>query len=204
MRVVAALLSLLLPVKVALAVDTKELAVCTTEKDSVKRLACFDALANKAEGGHQKGKIVGGKGKWRVSSSTSPVDDSKTVVLRLNANNSVSNAYKTSIPTLILRCQERDTEAYVTYEMFIDTEEAWVTYRFDKNKAEEGTWGVSSDHEALFIPRAISFIKTLLQSETLFVRVTPYGEGPVSVSFDLRGLSQVIGPLQAACGWTTP
>lgn len=201
MRALALPLYLLMTMQTALALDARELAVCSTEKDSVKRLACFDGLATKAGVDSAKTEAAPSKGKWDVQVNTSPVDDSKTVILRLDGENSVSQRYTTTTPTLILRCQEKHTEAYITFGFFLGSDSTEVTHRLDKQKAEEREWGISTDHQAMFAPKPIDFIRKLLKAETLFLRVTPYGESPVSVSFNLTGLAESIKPLQDACGW---
>jgi hypothetical protein len=49
-------------------------------------------------------------GKWHVSASKSQFDDSRTVVLTLIAENGIQGWLATSLPQLILRCQEGQTE----------------------------------------------------------------------------------------------
>lgn len=181
--------------------DSKGLAICAAEKDSVKRLQCFDALSTKSGVDGPKVEAAPSKGKWLARIDTSPVDDSKTVILQLDGENSVTKRYQTTTPTLILRCQEKKTDAFITFGFFLGSNSTSVTYRLDKQKAEEREWNISTDHEAIFSPKAIDLIRKLLKAETLFIRVTPYSESPVTVSFNLQGLAEGIKPLQEACGW---
>jgi Type VI secretion system VasI, EvfG, VC_A0118 len=44
-------------------------------------------------------------------------------------------------------------------------------------------------------------LKDLMKSESLLVELTPYSESPIMTSFDVRGLTEAIKPLQAACPW---
>ena len=54
-------------------------------------------------------------GKWRRSVDVSKVDGSKTVVLELPAETKISGwPATTHLPALMLRCQEKKTEAYIT------------------------------------------------------------------------------------------
>jgi type VI secretion system protein VasI len=113
----------------------------------------------------------------------------------------VSTRVATTTPTLILRCQEKKTNAFIGFDFYLGIGEVEVTTRLDKEKAKTTTWNASSDHQAVFAPNAVGFVRELAKHSSLFVRLTPYGESPVSTSFDLRGIVEAVKPLQAACGW---
>jgi type VI secretion system protein VasI len=146
-------------------------------------------------------------GKWQVSSDTSKIDDSKTVVLSLPSESAVSGwPATTHRPTLILRCQEKRTQAYITTGMAPNVEyghsdEGRVTLRFDKEPAINVWAGKSTDGEALFLPSTIDRIRKMSKSESMLFRFTPYHSSPQETEFDLRGLSFVLPYLQEACGW---
>ncbi len=56
----------------------------------------------------------GNPGKWKSTTSVSSFDDSKMVVLSLQSDNQITGwPGVTTTPTLILRCKEGNTEAYI-------------------------------------------------------------------------------------------
>lgn len=184
-------------------VPTREIAVCAAKTSDVDRLACFDNIASKF-GAEPKVTLpkVEDSGKWRVSTKTSPIDDSKNVYLRLIAEKPVSGKYgRESQPTLLIRCKENKTNLFIPFGFFLGSDSTRVTTRLDKEKARTSTWSISTDHEAIFAPRDISFTKKLMQHDRLLVQLTPYGESPVMTEFDVRGLENAVKPLREACNW---
>lgn len=62
-------------------------------------------------------------GKWQLDAGgASSFDDSESVVLALDAEQEISGQFDTKLPTLILRCQERQLEAYVVTGLQPDVE----------------------------------------------------------------------------------
>src|SRR5260370_36844642 len=51
--------------------------------------------------------------KWKVSENRSPMDDSQTVVLKLDSEDAIQGPLGTVRPTWIVRCQEKKTAIYV-------------------------------------------------------------------------------------------
>jgi len=183
--------------------ETKEeIAKCAANKGSMERLSCFDTLARNLGLDAPKVEAFVGSGKWQVQTEQSPIDDSKNVYLVLTANNSIPGRYgKNPTPTLQFRCKEKKTEGYINFDTYLGTDSTDVTTRLDKDKAQTKSWGISTDHNAAFIPQAVPFIKSLLKKETLLVQVTPYGENTAMTSFDIRGLAESVKPLSEACSW---
>lgn len=144
--------------------------------------------------------------KWRVSKETSRIDDSMNVVLSLRAESSITGwPRKNHTPSLILRCKEKETEAYIVTGMSpqveYGTDDATVTLRFDKDKATKVQMTKSTDGEALFFEPSVGFIKSMLDHSTLLFEFTPFNSSPAMTSFDLRGLAEAIKPLRETCGW---
>lgn len=144
-------------------------------------------------------------GKWDVSTDTSSFDDSSTVVLSLDAERPIEGFLESYRPTLILRCQERQIEAYVVTGMAADVEAgnfdgATVRIRLDDAAAETLNTGRSTDDKALFFENAPQLINRLAQADRLLFSFTPYNASPAETSFDLRGLDEVLPQLRTACG----
>jgi type VI secretion system protein VasI len=145
-------------------------------------------------------------GKWAPAFGISKVDDSKTVSLSVTAESSIQGWLKRYTPDLFIRCQQRKTEVFIVTGMAPNVEygmhdQATVTLRFDKAPAVKYVANKSTDGEALFLPNAISLIRTMLKSKRMLFHFTPFNSNPQETEFDLTGLDKTIAPLQEACGW---
>jgi type VI secretion system protein VasI len=180
----------------------EDVAKCASNKGSMERLSCFDNLARNLGIDAPRVEAFLGSGKWQVQTEQSPIDDSKNVYLSLTANDSIVRRYgKNLTPTLHFRCKEKKTEGYINFDTFLGSDSTQVTTRLDKDKAKTSSWGISTDHNAAFIPQAVPFIKSLLDKEALLVQLTPYSENTIMTSFDIRGLAASVKPLSEACSW---
>lgn len=145
-------------------------------------------------------------GKWHTDVGTSSFDDSKSVVLSLEAESPVEGWLTTYTPQLILRCKEHETDAYVMVGMQVNveygmTDSATVRVRFGTGTAQSMVVNESTDGQALFFGAPFNVIRSMLGHDEMTFGFTPYNASPVTTTFDLRGLAGVIQPLQEACGW---
>ncbi len=183
--------------------DTKtDIAICAAENSDATRLICYDELAKTLNVDKPKSEIFAGKGKWAVLEETSAIDDSKKASLFLDAENTISGSFKSYTPTMVLRCSENKTNAYINMGVFLGSDRIKVLTRLDKKKATKKNWGISPDHKAIFAPGGnVGYIKSLMKHDKLLIQLTPYGASPVMTTFDLRGLKEAITPLRKACHW---
>lgn len=149
---------------------------------------------------------VAQSGKWRLIKSESQFDDSRTVVLTLVAENSIKGWLATSMPQLILRCQEHRTEAYVVTGMpatveYGESDRHTVRLRYGDDAATSVMMSQSTDNKSLFFPDPTNSILRMWNVQTLLVGFTPFNANPVSIRFDVSGLPFAIQPLREACGW---
>lgn len=177
---------------------------CKSISDKDQRLACYDAVFDVKSNVDVTNS--NNKGKWLVSDKISPIDDSKSVYLELIADSPISSGYKKSIPSLHIRCKEKQTDFFIDFDVFLGSDSITPTTRIDSEKAIKNLiWALSTDHNAMFYngssKKVIAFIKSLINKNKLFVQVTPYSESPVNTTFDLTGLDEAIKPLRAACNW---
>jgi type VI secretion system VasI family protein len=147
-------------------------------------------------------------GKWRPTTNTSSFDDSKTVLLSLEAENSITGwPNVTRTPTLALRCKEKKTEAFVNTGMqgkpeYGQTLLVHMRGRYDhQGRTFEYEMSKSNDGKAFFFGDSIEEIKYMLNHTTLVLEFTPYNSNPVEIQFDLFGLGEAIKPLRDACSW---
>lgn len=144
---------------------------------------------------------------WRVSQSTSPMDDSEVVVLQLDAQDVYLDWLgRPHRPTLILRCQSKKTEAYInnggpSNPELGNFDQATIRLRYDDGAPRTLLASESTDDDALFLPNATAEIRRMIKAQRLRYQFTPFNANPQVVEFDLRGLEDDVVPLQEACGW---
>lgn len=199
---------LILPVTNAQArLQEAQLAKCAIIKDSLERLSCFDELMKQLEL-DQPSAEHSTSGKWHVSTERSKIDDSLTVVISLAADNSIRGWLETHWPSLVLRCKENKTQAYIVTGMPPNTElgvydGATAVIRFDDRKAAHVKMNKSTDNKALFFEewRSIEFIERMERHKTLLFQFTPFNASPTMTTFQLVGLSEPLRRLRKACHW---
>lgn len=183
----------------------KAIAKCAEIENSIRRTECYDALATRS-GLAPEVKQLATTSKWRVSIDRSKFDDSQNVYLYVAADESVKiSRYDTVHPDLWVRCLENRTAIFIQYDHFLGSDDLWVEYRIDRANTGSNSWNISTNNTSVGIwsgRPAISFIRRLFGKEKFLVRLTPYSESPVTVSFTVSGLRDEIGPLAKACHWT--
>jgi hypothetical protein len=159
--------------------------------------------------------------KWHVVESRSPMDDTKTYALTLDAKEAVESIQSIRArPSLVIRCQQGKTDVYVVTHVLpkphFEIEGAYeVRLRVDQEEAEEMFWKLGQDRVTLFAPVevvkgggvgerhafTVEFTKRLAAAQTLFFEFTPELGNPVVVQFDVRGLGKYIDKLRQECQW---
>jgi len=144
-------------------------------------------------------------GGWQSSFGTSQFDNSKTVFLNLLADNPVQGWLTTYTPSLSVRCQEHNLDVYISVGMQINVEygmyqSATIRIRFDHETAKSLVADESTDGQALFFRNPGEIIYSMLDHDKLIFGFTPFNASPVVTTFNLVGLSNVIQPLEEACG----
>jgi type VI secretion system protein VasI len=136
------------------------------------------------------------------------MDGSKTVVLSRDAENEIQGWLGSNRPTLIVRCRERKTEAYIVTgaaaSVEYDTDSHTVRLRFDDARPITQHWGASTDDKALFSPKGVELAKKLVDAKSLTFEFTPFNANPAIVHFKLEGLAPYLQKAAAACGWQMP
>lgn len=155
--------------------------------------------------------------KWHVTVDKSPMDDSKSVALTLDSEDEVQGPLGKVRPSLIVRCQEKKTDVYITTGMAANMEadgEHVVGIRLDDGAARHENWSESTDHAALFASDVIwngdeptfhggriEFAKRLAGANQLTFQFTPFDGSPQTARFNLRGLDTHLHDVAEACGW---
>jgi len=177
----------------------REIAKIAAIQNSVERLAAYDDLAAKLGVAPSSRVKKEEPGRWSIDVTTSPVDDSQTVAGALLADTSIDSGFGQKQPTLILRYKEGRITAYVDFDIFLGSDSIDATVRYGKGSAEMETWSISTDSKAAFyMGDAMGFMKRLSKVDTFLIRVTPYNESPVTVTFSPGGVERVIEAIQKA------
>lgn len=185
----------------ALADISKSIASCADKQGELERLQCYDDLAkaNNLAGPIQNPNKIEGIGKWRISDSINPIDDSRTVALVLQADSGI-NSWGNSV-SLVIRCQSNKTALFIKWNEFLGSDVEVLT-RVGSAKAVTRMWSLSSDSQSSFYrDNPIFFTKSLFEADKFVAQTTPYNENPLTAIFDIRGLQKAAAPLIETCNW---
>lgn len=147
-------------------------------------------------------------GGWLSKTTTSAMDDSKSITLGLEAATPVSGwPNKTAKPVIVLKCFQNVVQAVLVLGLtpMVEADDPYgvtVVLRFDKDVATPWKTDKSSAGDVVIFQEPKRLIMRLLQHETVLLQFTPFNSTPQLTSFTLRGLSAAIDPLYAACGWS--
>jgi len=132
------------------------------------------------------------------------MDDSKTIIYSIEANNEIHGWLARKTPLLLVRCKERSLDAYIDVGMSSSVESGdlnrhTVQIRFDDGPAKREMWSESSDNEALFAPNPRSFAKAIASTDRLRIGFTPFNADPVIVEFSTEGFAGPLKELTDTC-----
>lgn len=156
-------------------------------------------------------EIDGLRNPWIIWQGTSQIDDSPSVTLSAESNERIGNRLgRNAAPaTLTLSCRENTTRLLINMNgnhMASSPYHDWghVTMRIDSRQAFTRQMQESTDNSVLGLWRggqSIPVIRDMFGAEKLTVRATPFGQSPITVTFDINGLQEEIQPLRQACNW---
>lgn len=177
---------------------------CATIENDLDRLACYD----KASGRTPTADTVATESKWVVRLEKSDFKDTTDVYMTVQSDEPVSCGYSGRQEiTLFVRCLENTTSVILATHCHVTSGHGGygqVEYRIDDRKAESRGFNESTNNRSLGLwsgGRAIPFAKKMFDAKRMIVRFTPYGDNPVTASFDISGLKEAITPLREACSW---
>lgn len=174
---------------------------CKTLTDDAQRLKCFDGLFTEKQQQPPAAKSQPELG-WSIEESKSPIDDSPQVTGMLRADGSTDGPSLTPPTMLVLRCQEKKTEAYLTKPLiFLGTDPIKVLVRINDGKPIETQWHPSTNGQGVFAPAAVQFIRALPENGKLFIRATGFNGENVDGAFTLGRISEIRDKIAADCHW---
>lgn len=177
-----------------------QLNKCAIIAESTKRLACFDAVAPAPAVFSKKSQ-----GKWKIASETNPLDDTKTVIAQLNANNSVEGwPRKRVVPIFAVRCLSGKLDAFFVTGMAADVETSDLGYytlklRLDRDPAFEIKATEATSNDALFFVNPASVLSKLQGKSSMLVQFVPLNSPSVQTTFTLEGLPKAVKAVKEAC-----
>ncbi len=129
---------------------------------------------------------------WLVLDSDNQMDNTPDISLH-NAG--------TEGAALIIRCADRETEAYVDTNSVLGNES--VRIRFDDSAAIRQPWYRSASDKALFAPNAIAFARRVANTHIVRFEFTPFEERARTVVFDVSGLGSKMQRISDMCDWAS-
>lgn len=180
---------------------------CASMSDDSARLACYDAIYKTPNASTDDASTA--PTQWEKTVDSSALTDEKSVFLRIESTETIPGRFGgyTRPATLFLRCQENTTSAIFSFndQHMADFQSyGIVEYRVDNQPLQKVRTNESTNNKSLGLwsgGRSIPFIKQLIGHDKLVVRATPYGESPITVTYPISGLDQVLPELRETCHW---
>lgn len=141
------------------------------------------------------------EGSWQVKKEENKMTD-MTDVVAINRSPDVYTRQGIERSTsMVIRCKENNTEAYLSVSEYLGSDDPVVTVRFDGGKPQKRTWTGAEGGEAAFSNKAVSFIKEMSSHKKMIVGFEPYGSTMQVVEFDLTGIDSIAAEISSACKW---
>lgn len=185
-----------------------DLLECKNVTDDTKRLNCYDGWVGKVlQVPEQKeGKPpVATHSSWARYAEDSKMDGTKNLHFSVTSLGTLSNSIGSQENArLVLRCNQRKTEAFVIWPRYVGSREGkLVEVKLDDGKIEKKTWSPSADGAAVFRPKPVEWIKSILGGKRLIVRLAAYQRIPEEVEFDITGVDAAADEIAKVCGWAS-
>ena len=122
----------------------------------------------------------------------------------LEANQPVAVWMKQVRPTLVVRCMDKRTDVFVYTDSAARIEEQdenhTVRIAFDGDEGAHERWPDSVEHDALFAPDGKAMARRILASRQMRFTFSPHNAAPVTATFDVSGLQELLAPVAKRCG----
>ena len=107
-------------------------------------------------------------------------------------------------PTLVVRCMDKRTDVFVYTDSAARIEEQdenhTVRVAFDDGAGTHERWPDSVEHDALFAPDGQAMARRLLGARQMRFTFSPHNAAPVTATFDVSGLGELLSPIAKRCG----
>ena len=133
-----------------------------------------------------------GIGDWKISEKTDEMTDERILTLYTKSKDLQFFNYSSKKGQLIIRSTNGKLALIVSWGGFITNDGAQVTYRIGNEEAKTEYWSMSTNNQSTFAKRPIEIINKMKDEKRALFRVTPYGDNPVTYSFNITGLDSII------------
>jgi hypothetical protein len=128
----------------------------------------------------------------------------KSAAFELESNQPVAVWMKQVRPTLVVRCIDKRTDVFVYTDSAARIEQQdenhTVRVAFDDETGTHERWPDSVEHDALFAPDGQAMAKRLLAARQMRFTFSPHNAAPVTATFEVAGLRELLAPIAARCG----
>lgn len=143
---------------------------------------------------------VNGAGKWKIVTTVSKMDDRKTVMLILDANEEVRAFPRPVRPIFLISCSSERLAVSVSTQTIVQPEYpavASVRIRLDSDPPYAEKW-TSAKGNLLVTPSADALVHQLMKSERMLFEFMPFNSTSAVAEFDVRELQKNLKPLSDA------
>lgn len=195
------LLALYLVAAPVSAASDQQLLQCSAKSEDSQRLACYDALARMLAGSESAIKHST-NAQW--SMVLEELRDEQRTDMRLSVKSQTPLQVDGSDvhAVLTVSCEAGKASVSLNWNMYLGLGSIRMRTHFDGQQNRSNIWLIADDNQTVLLRRSdISFIKTMMRHDKLTTEVTPFGQRPVTVEFNIEGLSEVVKPLRKLCNW---
>ncbi len=141
------------------------------------------------------------EGSWYYKTKVNKMTDSTDIVAIVSTKDVYSRQGVERNTSLVMRCNENKTDAYISTTDYLGSSAPEITLRFDGGKPVKKSWTSAEGGDAAFSPDAVSFIKELTKHKKVIIGFEPYGSTMQAVEFDLAGSDKIASEISKACNW---
>ena len=135
---------------------------------------------------------------WEVAELT----DKPSVILQLQALNTLPGPIFKVRPILLVRCQDHELEVLVSTGSVLAAVGNVMTpvrIQWGTQAPDEMRWHRSTDSTSAFVPDPRLFLPLLVSNPDLQLEIRPAAASPQLIRFNARGLERHMPPVEAAC-----
>jgi TonB family protein len=138
---------------------------------------------------------------WEVTELT----NRPSLTLELPALNTVRAARAAAFevrPVLLVRCQDRELDVFVSTGSVLDADENVMTpvrIQWGSAAPADSRWSRSTDSTSAFAPDPRALLRQLVSTPELRLEIRPSGKSEQLIRFNARGLERHMSQVDAAC-----
>jgi TonB family protein len=105
-------------------------------------------------------------------------------------------------PVLLVRCQDRELDVFVSTGSVLDSDDHVMTpvrIQWGSEPLAESRWSRSTDSTSAFAPDPRALLRQLVSNPDLRIEIRPSGKSAQLIRFNARGLERHMAQVDAAC-----